>query len=240
MEQILGRAPVILISLASAVAAWFLRNQQLASGEAGLGLFGWICIGAVVLFAVYSAFLRPRKVYGAIETRSKAVMGITMASAVLMLLGSVGTMLALNRMSDVLVATGSGVIAICWGIVALDRVRGRRVPAGLFMITALLFAMELICEFRFWSQDPQFLDYCFDLLALICVMCATFHFGGFCFEQGRRKMSVFFCLCGVFFSAAALAGSDLSDIGRNGASILWLFANLLPLLRPVKPGREDD
>ena len=240
MEQILGRAPVLLLSLASAVVAWYLRTQQLAAGEAGLGMFGWVCVGAVVLFALYSFFLRPRKDYGTMETRSKAVMGITMVSAVLMLVGCAGTMLALNQMTDVLVATGSAVIAICWGIVALDRVRGRRTPVGLYMIAALFFAAELICEFRFWSRDPEILDYCFDLLALICVMCATFHLGGFCFAQGKRRMTVFFCLCGVFFSAAALAGSGLNGIGRNGASVLWLFANLLPLLRPVKKARDED
>ena len=54
------------------------------------------------------------------------------------------------------------------------------------------------------------------------------------------RMTAFFCLCGVFFSAAALAGSGLNGIGRNGASVLWLFANLLPLLRPVKKARDED
>ena len=240
MEQILGRAPVLLLSLASAVVAWYLRTQQLAAGEAGLGMFGWICVGAVALFALYSFFLRPRKDYGTMETRSKAVMGITMVSAVLMLVGCAGTMLALNQMTDVLVATGSAVIAICWGIVALDRVRGRRTPVGLYMIAALFFAAELICEFRFWSRDPEILDYCFDLLALICVMCATYHLGGFCFDRGSRRRTAFFSLCGIFFCAAALADGSVSSRVRAAAAALWLLSNLLPLLRRVKKNKTEE
>ena len=81
------------------------------------------------------------------------------------------------------------------------------------------------------------LDYCFDLLVLICIMCATFHLGGFCFDKGRRRATVFFCFCGIFFSAAALADGDRAI---HAAAILWLLTNLHPLLRPVRKRQSED
>ena len=54
------------------------------------------------------------------------------------------------------------------------------------MIPALFFAVRLIMDFRLWSQDPQILDYCFDLFALLSIMCATYYLGGFCFAKQSR------------------------------------------------------
>jgi len=77
------------------------------------------------------------------------------------------------------------------------------------------------------------LDYCYDLLALICTMCALFHLGGFCFDQGRRRSAVFFTMGGVFFNVVAMAGAPAAEALSYLAATLWLLVNLWLLLRPV-------
>ena len=250
MEQKLGRVPAFVILLASSAAAFFLRLNQLAAGMdetgrmvagAGKGFFTWFCVAMAAVFAVYSFFLHPRKKYHATAAEDNLTFCLTLAAAAAMVVGRVATVFAMEQITDVLLATGGVVTAICWVVVGLDRVRDRKVPAALFMAPALIYAVELICEFRFWSRDPQILDYCFELLALISVMCATFHLGGFCFDKGKRRMSVFFAFCGVFFSAASMADGGFGDIMVHAAAILWLLANLIPLLRPArKRSREEE
>ena len=90
--------------------------------------------------------------------------------------------------------------------VALLRYRRETPSAILFMVPALFYVIDLIINFRNWSRDPLIMDYCFDLFALISVMCATFHLGGFSFEKGKRRLTVFYCICGVIFSAISAAG----------------------------------
>ena len=249
MEQIFGRIPALLLTLFSAVAAFVLRTSQLegaydASGRMVVGLgdspLTLLCLVMVLVFAVYSFFLVPRKTYAVVASDHPAVFVVTVASAAAMLLGSVLLVLNLGQMSDLLVATSGMVMAICWFVAGLERVRGRKVPAALFMLPALLCAVELICEFRFWSRDPQILAYCFDLLAMICVMCATYHLGGFCFNKGGRRRTAFFCLCGVFFCAAAMVDGAANSQIRSAASALWLLANLMPLLRRTKKHKDED
>ena len=243
MEQKLGRLPAMVITILAALAAYFLRLRQLetAFDEAGRvltdlkpGLFTWVCVLVVVLFAVYSFLLRPRKQYSALTDRSPILLGLTIAVSLGMIVGCVAMALALEQLGDVLLAAGGVITAILWGVVGLDRYRGRQIPAAMFMVSALFYAIHLIYVFRDWSQDPQILDYCFDLLAMISIMCATFHLGGFCFDKGSRRLTVFFCFCGVIFGAAALAGGSLPEVGMTGGAMLWLLVNLHVLLRPAR------
>lgn len=243
MEKVLGRIPAIFLTLFSAVAAFVLRTSQLENAYdstgrmvtgLGTGPLTWLCMLMVVVFGVYSFFLIPQKKYPVIASDDLGLFVLTTASAVGTILGCVLLALNLELMSDLLIATIGVISGICWFVAGLDRVRGRKVPAALFMAPALFYAVELICEFRYWSRDPMILEYCFDLLAMICVMCATYHFGGFSFDRGSRRRTVFFCMCGILFCAAAMADGTVSAKIRNASAILWLLSNLLPLLRRGK------
>ena len=247
MEQVLGRIPAVLLTMFAAVAGFFLRTSQLANAYdetgrmitgLGTGPLTWLCLLMVVVFGVYSFFLTPQKKYAVVESRSMGLFVLTTAAAAGMILGCVLLALNLTMMSDLLVATGGVVAGICWFVAGLDRVRGRKVPAALFMTPALFYAVELICEFRYWSRDPMILEYCFDLLAMICIMCATYHFGGFSFDRGSRRRTAFFCMCGIFFCAITLADASLNTWIRSTAAALWLLSNLLPLLRRCKQQEE--
>ena len=247
MEQKLGRAPAIGLTLIAATAAWFLRKQQLlnAFDESGKVLadantsgFAWFCVLFVAVFAIYCFFLKPQETYQTISGKGPITLLMTFAASFAMIAGRLAVAMKLEQTTDLLLAAGGIIAAICWGVVGLDRFRGRKVPAALFMVPALYFAVELIWYFRNWSRDPQILDYCFDLLALISVMCATFHLGGFCFDKGKRRITAFFCFCGIFFCAAAMAEGSFSSIAIHGGSILWLLTNLSQLLRPIRKRRE--
>lgn len=232
MKRKLDRVPVVLATVIVAVLALVLRHVQLrtaldAAGHmmagAGKGPLTWVCLSFVVLAAVYSMFLKPAKTMENCTAMLPAVG--TLAAAFLMALGSASMWHA-----DRLIALGGLITAVCWVIVALKRQQGMETSAVLFMLPALFYAMELIVEFRDWSRDPQILDYCFELFARICVMCATFHLGGFSFAKGRRKLTAFFCLCGVVFSATAMAGGSLGAMLTAFAAAVWLLANLWLLL----------
>ena len=249
MEQKLGRMPVMIVTILAAAAAYFLRLSQLQNyydetgrvmAGAGKGPLTWLCVMLVLAFAACAWFLRPRKKYGALTGRGPLVLAGTMAAAVGMILGCVAMVRDLENDYDLLLAAGGMVTALCWVVVGLDRYRGRKIPAPLFMIPALFYAVKLIFDFRNWSRDPMVLDYCFDLLAIICIMCATFHLGGFCFDKGKRRLTVFFCCCGILFGAAAIAGGRLRELAMTGGAMLWLAANLWTLLRPARKRQEEE
>lgn len=239
MKRKLGRWPVIIGTILAAGAAYLLRLRQLGQmydGEGlvirgmGMGPLTWLCAAAVLGAAVCARLLLPQKEYAAVDSAAPGVLLCSLAGAAGMALGSVALALDLERSYDMLLAAGGLVTAICWAAAALDRDRGRRIPAALLLLPTLFFAVELVLEFRNWSKDPAILDYCFDLLALICIMCASFELGGFCFDQGRRRSAVFFCCCAAVFGAAAVAGGRLRELCMTGGAVLWLMSSLWPLL----------
>lgn len=240
MEQKLGRVPVMIALFLAAAAAWFLRQEQLQA----MSVFAvshrvtWLCVAAVVLFAGYCWLLRPRKKSTALSGKSPLVLVLTMAAAAGMLLGCLAMVRELEHDYDMLLAAGGAVTAICWVMVGVERFRGQKIPAPMFMIPTLFYAVRLVLDFRNWSRDPMILDYCFDLLVLICIMCATFHLGGFCFDKGKRRLTAFFCCCGILFGAAAVAGGRMREIAMTGGAMLWLAANLWVLLRPARKRQE--
>lgn len=243
MEQKLGRMPVMIVTLLAADAAYILRLNQLRNlydetgrvvAGAGKGPLTWLCLVLVVAFGLYAWSLRGRKKCTALSGRGPVVFACTLAAAAGLLLGCVAMVRDLENSYDVLLAAGGVITALCWVVVALDRFRGREIHPLLLMIPALFYAIRLLLDFRNWSRDPMILDYCFDLLALICITCATFHLGGFCFDKGRRGLTVFFCCCGIVFGAASIAAGRMRELAMTGGAILWLAANLWVLLRPAR------
>ncbi len=246
MERKLSRWGVLCLTAGAAVAGYFLRLRQLeqmydAEGFViagmGKGALTWLCLAAVALFALLAWRLRPRTEYAAMETSAPGVLLLSLLGAVGMVLGSAAMVLDLERSYDVLLAAGGIVTAICWAVAALDRARGRRIPAMLLLIPVLFLAVELVLCFRDWSKDPAVLDYCFNLFAQICIMCACFHLSSFCFDRGQRRRAVFFTGCAVVFGAISVAGGRLRELCMTGGAVLWLIAGLWPLLEPERKTR---
>ena len=240
MEKKLGRIPIIVLTVMAAVVTFVLRYVQLQrsldlSGKimagAGKGPLTWVCLTFVVLAAVYCFLLKKRQ---SLHTGKKAAMLLTLAAAFLIALGS-----AVRWKVRVVPALGGFVAAVCFVAVALVRRQKKAPSAVLLMLPALSYAVELIVVFRGWSRDPLILDYCFELFALICVMCATFHLGGFSFLKGKRRLTAFYCICGVIFGTVAAAGqlngagqdpAQLSALLIQSGNVLWLLVNLWLLM----------
>lgn len=207
------------------LAGFFLRRISIAAPLA------WGSLTVVILLAV-CVFLLPRnKTYGTVDGKgavllllSLAAAGMALVCALLRLKSGEGKGLAL-----MLAAT-----ALCWSVTAFLRQRGKKVSPWLLMLPAVFFGAELVAEFRFWGSDPRILDYCYELLALIATMCATFHLSGFCFDKGQRRLTGFFAMAGVYFNGIALADAVGGEALLKLGCVAWLLVNLCLLLRPVK------
>lgn len=240
MEQKLRRLPVMIGTLALSVVAFFLRRSQLNNAFDEIGVIAgkghgmiWFTAVAVVLFAVFAWFLRGRKKYSSISSRwTPLFVGSCVAAALL----AVGSILRLrgNGTTGIVIALGGIITAVCWVLTALGRYQARRAHGALFLLPAVFYVVDLVMQFRLWTKDPVILDYCYDLFALICTMCAVLQLGGYCFDKGSRRITVFFTMCGIFFSAAAMAGASAPYVLSDLAAALWLLVNLWLLLRPGK------
>lgn len=243
MEQKLGRTYAVLLTALSAAAAFGLRLRQLhtiydESGRimegAGWSFFTVFTILMVLLYGVYAWFLRPRKKRTALAGRSLPVLLCGLTAALLMVLGCAAMVLSPEEGTDRLLAAGGFLTAACWLWTAMARYCGKPLSLWLFLVPVLFFAMRLVINFRGWSRDPAILDYCYDLFAHISMTCALLHMGSFCLDKGGRRITVFFCLCGLFFGAASLAGARPRAICVTGGAMVWLLTNLWLLLRPSK------
>lgn len=100
---------------------------------------------------------------------------------------------------------------------------------GLHAVICLWQVLMLLLNFRNWSMDPTIADYCFRLFALICGMCGGYHVGAFCFGGGRRRISAFWCLAGVFFTLVSAIGESRSWQMMEFGMCLWLLSNVWQL-----------
>ena len=253
MERKLGRLPVLIAAVLAAAASFGLRLHQLknayeiaADGEkriipgAASGFFTWFTVIMVVVFCIYACSLKKRKKFSALGGLSLPELVLSGAAVLLLLLGSVAMIASPenpNSKVELLLGIGGLAAAFCWIGTALLRYRGSRPHVGLYLLPVLFFAAMLIVEFRIWSRDPAILDYCYDLFALISVMLGLFYVGSFSLDRGRRRMAVFFLLCGLFFCAASIAGSRLRHCCIMGGTMLWMLLHLWRLLRP---GRRQE
>lgn len=244
MEQKLSRMPVMIGTVAVSILAYLGRNHQLTAAAAGTAsgqswLLPAACILVTVLCGVYARSLRGRKKYGSVSSRSLPLLLVSCAAAVCLLISSVLLAVQRTQTTDLLVAAAGLVTVVCWTAAAMARYLGKRAPSAVFLFPAVFYIVNLICQFRFWMRDPAISDYCYDLFALICTMCAVFHLGGYSFDKGGRRITAFFTMTGVFFSLVALAGaSTAGKLGYLGAA-LWLLVNLWLLLRPGKKKQSE-
>lgn len=118
------------------------------------------------------------------------------------------------------------------------RKSGNQIPLW-ELLPVLYLLVKLIFNFKSWSTDPIILDYCFKLLALSFSLLSVYRIAGFCFDLGCPRKTLFFCSCGIFFSATALADGisegSFSAICWNLGLILWLLPVACCLLRPKNP-----
>ena len=242
MEQKQKRGLLLGLTALLALGAFFLRQAQLRTAYdesgmirpgAGLGIFTWYTIGAVLLLAALAFFLAKRQDYGAIASRSPLTAIVICLAAFGTVIGSIMQYLSPEKSVDTILALLSLFSGVCWLMMALGGLQGKRLHPLLYFLPVIAYGARLALDFRSLSSDPVILDYCYDLLALIFTMCALLELGAFAFDRGRRRLAVFFCLGSVFFNAAALADATPRNLALTGGALVYLLSYSWLLLRPV-------
>lgn len=115
-------------------------------------------------------------------------------------------------------------------LAGLCRRNGRRPNFLLHCLVAVYLMLRLICQYRHWSADPQVLDYCFSILATVCLMLAVYHRAAFDLGSGSRQCYAFFCLtCGFFCCLSLVGWEDILYYLGIGAWMFTDLCNLIPL-----------
>lgn len=105
-------------------------------------------------------------------------------------------------------------------------------------LVSIFLMLRLINQYRHWSADPQLQDFCFQLLATVCLMLATYHRATFDANVGRRRPHAVYHLFAVYFCCLSLAGSD--SIAFYLGTGIWMLTDLCSLIpMPAQP-REDS
>ena len=200
----------------------------------GVCICTWYTVGAGLRLGALACFLDSRQYYGAIASRSPLTAIVICLAAFGTVIGSIMQYLSPEKSVDTILALLSLFSGVCWLMMALGELQGKRLHPLLYFLPVIAYGARLALDFRSLSSDPVILDYCYDLLALIFTMCALLELGAFAFDRGRRRRTVFFALGGVFFCAAALADASLTAAASTGGALLSLFAEAARLLKQVK------
>ncbi len=247
LKKILGRIPVLGMTLALALAGFYLREHHLAVGfhgdlPNGRGIWPLVILLAAAVGLFLTVAFQKEKRTGYVENFSCDAVAVVLAvlAAGLLLAGVVTNALQASpaMQGNVLLArilTILGVVtALCFVGTAMAW-NNEKEPSAVFCIVPVVYyILRVILCFKAWSNDPIILDYCFSLFAMIAVLLGTFHMGNFVFGVGQRRLAIFLCLSGVVFSATALPGSELPELLQISGSALWLLAGGWQLLRDSK------
>lgn len=208
---------------------------RLAERKTGSAALLWMLTLLSVLAAVFAVLtarsLKPRPRY-APNNRPSSAMTAELLAALMLLAASVVQLLTLTGAQRWLIGLGGLGGALCLGAFTL-RSLSRTAPSPyLYMGFTVSLICRLIPEFRAWSIDPHLSDYCFRLFAMIAVMCASFQLGGFALNQGKRRMTVFFCVAGIFFCVLSLADGNWTSRFSYLAYGIFLAAVLWSVMAP--------
>lgn len=235
-----NRLTILLPFLVGAVAGAAVRRWQLGSafdsdglvisGQPSTWVLGILCAVLTVLALILARRLPKRSGYEESFSSETPEMIVSLAAAALLLAGCALELVAAPDGINLLVQFLGIASALCIGVVARQRYMGVVPKAAFHMLPCLYLVVRLIVDFKRWSVDPAVLDYCYALFASIAAMCAVFHLGGFCFSQGRRRTTVFWCLLCIVFSAVTLVDGGASHMLLAGGLGLWTGVNGWELL----------
>lgn len=224
--------------------AGFLRVQMLTKSldEKGLLISGslysillWVvCIGFLIFAFAVSHPLKGDGAYRQIfpVCKLRGALGI-----------AAGAVLAVESLRQLvqtqwLVGLFGLAAAAAMVFTGLCRIRDKH-PSPLFhCLVCVFFIIRLVLSFRGWSADPQFQDYCIQMMACVCLMLFSFHRASCDVDLPNRRRTAFFGLSASFFCLASL--TDSSSLLLYLAGGLWSVGagcTLEPL--PRKPEAEE-
>ena len=258
MKQGTSKALILIVMLASTIAAMVLRQMQLIrvfdadglpiSGSPITYALAAICVVTLAALLLLLRRTPPRQEYYCSIFLTLPGMILTLLAALAVGVGSliqfgdsIALTLALTSEAESihwshLILPGGILTALCI-LLTVNRMANMRRPLlALYLVPFAFIVVYLVLEFKNqWSADPIILDYCFYLFALICTMYALYYVMGFCFDRGRRRHAIFWCLAGFFFCLVSVLGSDASRFTFYGGLGLWMLSLAIPLLTDKIP-----
>ena len=122
---------------------------------------------------------------------------------------------------------------ICLMVTAYMRSHSRITTPPLELLPELYLVIQLILNFKHWSTDPIILDYCVLLFAMIFVVLAFYYGTGFLFDSGKPRLTLFFSLCAIFFSASAVLDGIMDHDAATATAYLGFILWLLPAIGSI-------
>lgn len=246
-----GIIPLITVIIAAlcggTLRTWGLHAGTDISGLPTSHISHFVFIGAslifVVLFLALAVTSPGRSGRYQVLHYGGALYALSIFAAALILFGSgmefTEALLAGPSISAPILCLMDLLGAICCMIVANFRRKGANPWPVTELIPILYLIIKLIFNFKEWSIDPVILDYCVILFALIFVLLAFHRTAGFVFDQGKPRVSLFFSLCAVYFSAAAMmdgmADLSFSTLVTYCGYLVWQLPVILCLSVPHAP-----
>ena len=117
-------------------------------------------------------------------------------------------------------------------ITVFPPVRSRRVHMLCHGLICLFFGMDMLCRYRGWSGNPQLPDYCFHVLAGVCLSLCSYHRLAFDTGLGKHRIHGYCCLMALYLCLLSLVGPEGWEFYLGGA--FWAAACL------STPAREAD
>lgn len=249
---------VILLTLAACLAGFFLRQRQLqtellsdGSLAPGSRLHYWLLAVSLLTAVAVALLLYPLKrqqSWRSVFLPYPALSFFQLPAAVGLVVGNVLILLQGRRPTTALAANSPRVslflanlvgplgllCALCLFLFAMFCLYRKRPSPLLSIACSLYLAARLIVSFQEWNTDPCIHDYCYQLLAAICCMLAVFQLGGFSFDRGKRRITLFWMLLAMLFCSITVADSyhkgSPDEILINLSLLLSMAGGALQLL----------
>lgn len=132
-----------------------------------------------------------------------------------------------------LVAVGA---AICFVRIGMLRQKGQRPSYLLYTTVTVYFMLQLVCQYRFWSPESQFLLYFFPLLASVFLTLTAYQATCLTVNKGIRWQYIFFNQAALFFCFVSLISKYWVFYLAMG---LWVSTNLCST-RIIRPRNNKE
>jgi len=247
MKRILNPKYLPWLTLAAGGLGLLLRIWLYATGadESGLlvsghpaELFIWLlCAGMMVYlwFASKPLAAAPKFGFNYPASRSGAAGCVLGALGI----GYASVTELINRTDNLaLLAAILGIVATTALLFsALQRYKGFQPNILPHSAVCVYFMVLLVSLYRHWSSDPQLQDYCFQLLATVCLMLSAYYRAAFDVNLGRRRLLVVSHLAAVFFCCLSMTDKSIASFYLPVG--IWAFTDLCSLAPLLLQPRED-
>ena len=158
---------------------------------------------AVVAVCVQPLKILPRRYRRPFRKTTRASLGCA-AAGIGILFAGLQQFLRQASMLNLIAMVMAFVAAGCFGFLAYARQKGSRphylVHAGIIVYLML----NLVCQYRLWSPEPQLALYFFPLMASVCLMFTSYQALCLDLRQEDRRFYAFFSQAALFFCCLSL------------------------------------